>query len=157
MFRFGLCPKRPALAGLGVLGYAIFQGVWGVALNLTSPAKAVILVATTPIFGAIFARRSVSTVGEGSNETYGVDAAFSLYDNVDFGAYWSRTHTPGLEAEDVSYQAEFSYNPDRYGFQVSHLLVGENFNPEVGFLRRDDFRNPFDDLYWRSDQGFHIV
>jgi len=45
-----------ALAGLGVLGYAIFQGVWGVALNLTSPAKAVILVATTPIFGAIFAR-----------------------------------------------------------------------------------------------------
>ena len=37
--------------------------------------------------GGIFARRSVSTVGEGSNETYGVDAAFSLYDNVDFSAY----------------------------------------------------------------------
>ena len=98
--------------------------------------------------GAIFARRSVSTVGEGSNETYGVDAAFSLYDNVDFGAYWSRTHTPGLEAEDVSYQAEFSYNPDRYGFQVSHLLVGENFNPEVGFLRRDDFRRTFASAYF---------
>ena len=98
--------------------------------------------------GAIVARRSVSTVGEGSNETYGVDAAFSLYDNVDFGAYWSRTHTPGLEAEDVSYQAEFSYNPDRYGFQVSHLLVGENFNPEVGFLRRDDFRRTFASAYF---------
>ena len=98
--------------------------------------------------GAIFARRSVSTVGEGSNETYGVDAAFSLYDNVDFGAYWSRTHTPGLEGEDVSYQAQFSYNPDRYGFQVSHLLVGENFNPEVGFLRRDDFRRTFASAYF---------
>jgi len=45
-----------ALAGLGVLGYAVFQGVWGVALDMTSPAKAVVLVATTPIFGAIFAR-----------------------------------------------------------------------------------------------------
>ena len=98
--------------------------------------------------GAIFARRSVSTVGEGSNETYGVDAAFSLYDNVDFGAYWSRTHTPGLETEDVSYQAQFNYNPDRYGFQVSHLLVGENFNPEVGFLRRDDFRRTFASAYF---------
>ena len=97
--------------------------------------------------GAIFTRRSVSTVGEGSNETYGVDAAFSLYDNVDFGAYWSRTHSPGLEAEDVSYQAQFSYNPDRYGFQVSHLSVGENFNPEVGFLRRDDFRRTFASAY----------
>ena len=98
--------------------------------------------------GAIFTQRSVSTVGEGSNETYGVDAAFSLYDNVDFSAYWSRTHTPGLEAEDVSYQAQFSYNPDRYGFQVSHLLVGENFNPEVGFLRRDDFRRTFASAYF---------
>ena len=100
--------------------------------------------------GGIFTRRSVSTstVGEGSNETYGVDAAFSLYDNVDFSAYWSRTHTPGLKAEDVSYQAQFSYNPDRYGFQVSHLLVGENFNPEVGFLRRDDFRRTFASAYF---------
>ena len=98
--------------------------------------------------GAILSRRSVSTVGEGSNETYGVDAAFSLYDNVDFGAYWSRTHTPGLEAEDVSYQAQFSYNPDRYGFQVSHLLVGENFNPEVGFLLRDDFRSTIASAYF---------
>ena len=44
-----------ALAGLGVLGYAIFQGTWGVALQYTTPAKAVILVATTPIFGAFFA------------------------------------------------------------------------------------------------------
>jgi len=98
--------------------------------------------------GALFARRSVSTVGEGSNETYGVDAAFSLYDNVDFGAYWSRTHTPGLEGDDHSYQAQFNYNPDRYGFQVSHLLVGDSFNPEVGFLRRDDFRRTFAAAYF---------
>lgn len=52
-----------ALAGLGVLGYAIFQGVWGVALIMTSPAKAVVLVATTPIFGAFFARIAGQPVG----------------------------------------------------------------------------------------------
>ncbi len=119
--------------------------------------------------GAIFAKRSASTVGEGSNETYGVDAAFSLYDNVDFGAYWSRTHTPGLESDDQSFQAQFNYNPDRYGFQVSHLFVGENFNPEVGFLQRDDFRRTFASAYfsprpasiqairqftWRADFNF---
>ena len=98
--------------------------------------------------GAIFTRRSVAMVGEGPNEAYGVDAAFSLYDNVELGAYWSRTHSPGLEAEDVSYQAQLIYNPDRYGFQVSHLLVGENFNPEVGFLRRDDFRRTFASAYF---------
>jgi O-acetylserine/cysteine efflux transporter len=43
------------LAGLGFLGYTVFHGVWSVALTMTSPAKAVVLVATTPIFGALFA------------------------------------------------------------------------------------------------------
>jgi len=51
------------LAFLGALGYATFQGLWGVALNMTSPAKAVILVATTPIFGAIFATLAGQRVG----------------------------------------------------------------------------------------------
>ena len=32
---------------------------------------------------------------------------------------------------------------DRYALAVDHLLVGDNFNPEVGFLRRDDFRRTF--------------
>lgn len=45
-----------ALAGLGLLGYTTFQGVWGVALSLTTPSKAVILVAMTPIFGAVITR-----------------------------------------------------------------------------------------------------
>lgn len=52
-----------ALAGLGLLGYATFQGVWAIALTMTSPAKAVILVATTPIFGAIFSRIAGQPVG----------------------------------------------------------------------------------------------
>ena len=51
------------LAGLGILGYAIFQGFWAVALDMTSPSKAVILIATTPIFGAIFARIAGQPVG----------------------------------------------------------------------------------------------
>ena len=48
-----------------------------------------------------------------------------------------------LEGDDVSYQGAFSYNGDRYGYKLDHLLVGDNFNPEVGFLRRDDFRRTF--------------
>lgn len=55
--------EAAALCGLGALGYATFQGIWGVALVLTSPAKAVILVATTPMFGAIFARIAGQPVG----------------------------------------------------------------------------------------------
>ena len=93
--------------------------------------------------GAIFTGRSVSTVGDGSNEVYGVDAAFSFYDYVNFNGYYARSRTSGLEDDDASYQAAFTYNGDLYGVQIDHLHVGDNFNPEVGFLRRDDFRRTF--------------
>ena len=93
--------------------------------------------------GAIFTGRSVSTAGQGSNEAFGLDTALSFFDNVNLNGYYARTRTPDLEGNNDSYQAAFSYAGDLYGFQLDHLLVGDNFNPEVGFLRRDDFRRTF--------------
>ena len=93
--------------------------------------------------GMIFTERSVSTVGDGSNEAYGLDAAFSFYDNVNFSGYYARTRSPDLVGDDTSYQAAFNYTGDLYAVQVDHLLVGDHFNPEIGFLRRDDFRRTF--------------
>ena len=93
--------------------------------------------------GGIFTGRSISTEGLGSNEAYGLDAAFSFYDNVHFNGYYARTRTPDRLGDDASYQAAFNYAGDRYGLQLDHLLVGDNFNPEVGFLRRTDFRRTF--------------
>lgn len=52
-----------ALTGLGLLGYTLFQGVWAIALAMTTPSKAVILVATAPIFGAFFSVVAGQSVG----------------------------------------------------------------------------------------------
>ena len=93
--------------------------------------------------GAIFTGRSVSNIGDGSNEVFGVDGVFSFYDNVNFTGYYARSRTPGLVGEDESYQAAFTYNGDLYAVGIDHLLVGDNFNPEMGFIRRDDFRRTF--------------
>ena len=93
--------------------------------------------------GGMYTRRSVSRAGDGANEAYGLDAAFSFHDNVNFNGYYARTRTPGLAGDDTSYQAAFTYDGDLYAVQVDHLLVGGNFNPEVGFMRRDDFRRTF--------------
>ena len=49
-------PPRRDLVRLtiaGFLGFAVFQGLWGVALDLTTASKAAVLVSTTPIFGAL--------------------------------------------------------------------------------------------------------
>jgi len=88
--------------------------------------------------GAIFARRSHSTVAEGSNETYGLDATFAFSSETSLLGYYAETRTEGMVGGEGSYRARFAHEGDLWGFSVDHLLVGENFNPEVGFLRRQD-------------------
>ena len=99
--------------------------------------------------GAIFTRRSVSLDRNGENDAYGADASFAFYDNVTFNGYYARTRTYGREGDDASYQAAFTYDADVFGLQVDHLLVGKNFNPEIGFLRRVDFRRSFVAAHYR--------
>ena len=93
--------------------------------------------------GGIFTNRSVSLLGDGSNQAYGVDGTFAFYENIQMLGYFARTQTPGLDEKDASYQAKFGYGGDRYGMLVDHLLVEENFVPEVGFRRRDNIRRTF--------------
>ena len=90
--------------------------------------------------GGIFTNRSMSLSGDGSNQAYGVDAAFAFYDNVSMLAYFARTQSPGLTDRNSSFQGRFNHGGDRYGFTAEHLVVEDNFIPEVGFIRRDNFR-----------------
>ena len=90
--------------------------------------------------GALFTQRSQSRVADGSNETYGLDANLSFRSDFFVSGYYAETRTPGLTTDDESYRGTFSYNGDLFGGSLAHLRVGDNFNPEVGFLRRRAFR-----------------
>ena len=91
--------------------------------------------------GAIFTNRSESTVVPGvANQAYGADATFAFYENVNLNGYVAQSRTPEMEEDDLSFQGRFNYNADRYGALAEYLHVGDNFNPEVGFVRRDDMR-----------------
>ncbi len=93
--------------------------------------------------GVIFENRSVSAVAPGANRAYGVDATFSLFDNLNLLGYYAKTETDGLLGRDDSYRGRASYDGDLWGLQADHLLVGEDFNPELGFVRRKGFRQSF--------------
>ena len=95
--------------------------------------------------GGMFTNRSVAVSGDGASQTYGVDGTFAFYENIQMIGSYARTETPDPDVvgENTSYQAKFEYGADRYGMQVDHLLVENDFNPEVGFLRRDNFRRTF--------------
>jgi len=93
--------------------------------------------------GAMLTNRSTSVAAPGSNQGYGVDAALSFYENVAVAGYYARTETSGLEGDDDSYQGQVDYGGDRYGAHLEYLKVGDHFNPEVGFVARDDFRRSY--------------
>ena len=94
--------------------------------------------------GAMFTNRTESSVTTGgTNQGYGVDAAFGFYQNVSLTGYYAETQTTGLTGDNESFQGKFDWAPDRYGASASILKVGRAFNPEVGFLRRTDFTRSF--------------
>ncbi|MBM3771934.1 MAG: carbohydrate binding family 9 domain-containing protein [Acidimicrobiia bacterium] len=93
--------------------------------------------------GAIFTGRTVATRGVGQNQLFGVDGTFAFYDNLSLNAYWAKTQTDDLRGDDVSHRLFFDYSGDRYGLQLENLRIGDNFNPEVGFLRRDNIVKRF--------------
>ncbi len=90
--------------------------------------------------GVIFTNRSQALETPGSNQTFGADASFTFWQKLSIATYYAWTRTEGLRGGDTSYRGQVQWTGDRYGFDLEHLTVGRNFNPESGFLRRDDFR-----------------
>ena len=90
--------------------------------------------------GVLYTRRSESLVANGANETIGADAAFGFRNDININSYIAKTRTPGFERDDTSYRTQFIFSGDRYGLTADRLAVGALFNPEVGFLRRTDFK-----------------
>ncbi|MEW5984561.1 MAG: DUF5916 domain-containing protein [Acidobacteriota bacterium] len=93
--------------------------------------------------GVMATYRSEAEDGSGPASAFGVDASLAFYDNLSFNMYWAATRTGGTRGKDQSYRGQARYEGDKYGFEVDHVTVQPNFRPEVGFLRREDFRRNF--------------
>ena len=93
--------------------------------------------------GVLATNRSVGQRGTGTNQMLGVDGTFAFFTNLAFNTYWARTRTTDLSGDDTSYRTQLDYNGDRYGLQLERLVVGANFNPEVGFVRRADMHKSY--------------
>jgi hypothetical protein len=93
--------------------------------------------------GVIFTNRSQAVNADGSNQTLGADASFTFRRYLTINGYLARTRTEGWQGNDASYRGDVQWTGDTYGFEAEHLVVERNFNPEVGFLRREDFRRSY--------------
>jgi hypothetical protein len=94
--------------------------------------------------GVLFTGRSVPSAPDLPSQTYGIDGAFSFFQNkLAAQTFWARTPTDTEGDHDASYRAQIEYGGDRYAWQLEHLAVGNEFNPDVGFVRRTDMRRSY--------------
>ncbi len=91
----------------------------------------------------------VSREGDGSiigsrsddqNQTYGIDGAWGIGENMLLQGYYAKTDTPGLTDDDFAFSTRMAYSSPKWSARLGYAEVREDFNPEVGFLRRDDYR-----------------
>ncbi len=90
--------------------------------------------------GMLYADRSHSLNSPGRAKTYGADAGFSFFNDINVNTFITRTETPGISVDALSYRGQFNYAGDRYGLVAERLVIDEGFNPEVGFVRRPNMR-----------------
>ena len=105
-------------------------------------------------YGAIFVGKFSSGDLTGTtynewNRAYGVDANWQLSEGQRVSTYFARTDTPETEANrngprgsDYSGRAFYDFRNRLWQIGGGFTQVGDNFNPEVGFLPRRGYRRP---------------
>ena len=90
--------------------------------------------------GAIFVQRIATSDGDDHNRTYGLDGRVGLGSVWTFDWWGAKTETPGLTGRDAAFTVRVGQQDQKWNNSLRYLQVGEDFNPEVGFLPRSGYR-----------------
>jgi hypothetical protein len=95
--------------------------------------------------GALFVSRSgdrslLPPGNDDHNRTYAIDGRWGIGDHIDLEAWAAKTDTPGLSGSDDAFSVSANYSSAAWTNTLSYSQVGADFNPEVGFLARSNYR-----------------
>jgi len=94
--------------------------------------------------GGIFVNRSATGSSAGPddwNRTWGLDGRLGIGENLTFNGFAARTETPGRTGSESAFNLRGEYQRSAGRTWLEYAQVGEDFNPEVGFLERKNFRH----------------
>ncbi|MFQ6047423.1 MAG: DUF5916 domain-containing protein [Gemmatimonadales bacterium] len=97
--------------------------------------------------GALFMMRSNLDDRGDFNRLYGADANIRLPSRIDWSSYFVQSETDGLTGSRYAYQTSFNREANFTHIKFGLLTIAENFNDELGFLRRTGVR------VWSVDTG----
>ena len=103
--------------------------------------------------GGAFLRRA-SDVPNDWNHTYAVDGQVGLGEAISISSFLARTETPTLSGRDHAFDVQSGYTTRAFNATLSYREIGEDFNPELGFLPRSGYRygQVFGMLYLRPER-----
>jgi len=90
--------------------------------------------------GALFIDRNGEASGD-YNRTYAADARVAIGEAVTLSSFVAQTQTPGLSGSERAYDANASWSSRDWEGSMAIREIGENFNPEVGFVPRDGYQS----------------
>ena len=77
--------------------------------------------------------------GNHFNRTYGVDGNFNFLRYLNLTSFLLKTETPGLSGNDGAGKFEMGWQDPFWLVRAGFLSIEENFNPEVGYVRRGGY------------------
>ena len=98
--------------------------------------------------GALIINKDDELSGD-TNRTYSVDGQLGLGDKITLSGYIAKTDTPSLDDKDLAGLAKIAYSSESWSSQFAYSKVEENFNPEVGFLRRTNYEKISTSIFHR--------
>lgn len=91
--------------------------------------------------GAMFVNRTATGSLAGAdnwNRTWGLDGRLGVRETMTFAGFAARTETPGLGGRQYAWNTTSDYDDGKTRASLDYGVTGEDFNPEVGFLVRED-------------------
>ena len=74
------------------------------------------------------------------NRTYAVDGQIGIGEHTELSGWAGQTETPGLTGRDHGFGLGSSFSSPLWRWRAGYTEIGEDFNPEVGFLGRSGYR-----------------
>ena len=91
--------------------------------------------------GGIFVSRVNTDNASDYNLTYAVDGTYGIGEAINLTGWAAGTTTPGVDDGQYGLNFRSSYNTREWRSAVIYREIGAEFNPEVGFLPRRDYRH----------------
>ena len=95
--------------------------------------------------GALITQRQATGDLAGTDDygrTYALDGRWGIKQNTVVSGFFAKTDTPGRSGDDTAFNIRSRTNLQRIDVDAGYQEVGDNFNPQVGFLSRGGYRKP---------------